>query len=94
MAQLELEYNLSASLLNSTNLSTKSMNNMPIISDDSTTVGENCPVCSGADTHFEVTLRYWKCESCLSVWGVGLNKSYFNPVHYHETTDEKKQENE
>lgn len=65
---------------------------MPIISDDSTPVGESCPICSGFDTHFEVALRYWKCESCSSVWGVGLNKSYFNPVHYHETNDEKKQE--
>lgn len=55
---------------------------------------ETCPICSGTDTHFEVALRYWKCGKCSAVWGVGLNKSYFHPVKYHESSDEKKAEDE
>ena len=56
--------------------------------------GKHCPTCHGIKTHLEVTLRYWKCETCSTIWGVGLNKSYFHPVQYHESNHEKKQEKE
>ena len=51
---------------------------------------EICPTCCGNNTHFEVALRFWKCEVCSTVWGVGMTKSYFDSLKYHETDSETK----
>lgn len=56
--------------------------------DEGEAINEPCPTCNGTETHFEIAFRFWKCESCSTVWGVGRNKSYFNELQYHETDPE------
>lgn len=46
---------------------------------------ELCPTCYGQNTHFEISFRFWKCDDCSTVWGVGKNKTEFDPKKYHET---------
>lgn len=76
------------SRLNSTNVAWEIGTNMPISYDDGEAIGEVCPACCGDNTHFEIAFRFWKCEDCSTVWGVGLNKRYFDPDVYHGTSSE------
>lgn len=56
--------------------------------DEGEPIGETCPTCNGNDTHFEAALRFWKCETCLTMWPVGRNKSYFAQYEYYGTSDD------
>lgn len=64
-----------------------------IDSEEEKVINEACPICNGFKTHFEISIRFWKCDSCSAFWTVGMNKTYFNELSYHKTSD-KTQEKE